>query len=79
MTMTAVELIETTARGFLNLGIITSQILFLVSFGIGMVCLCTVIAVKVRSLYNFERYRVTPIRDEGKMTLLNRFISYNRC
>ena len=69
MTMTAVDIAQTAALGFLNLGIITSQILFLVSFVIGLACFCTLIGVKIRNCYAEQRYRVTPVPDEGKLNV----------
>ena len=74
ITTTVAVLLKNTALGFLNLSAVTSQVLFLTTLTVGIFCMVSLAASKIRNCYLYQ-YRVTPVSDTGILSLT--FSSFN--
>ena len=70
MTGTIGEIVQKSALGFLNLTVVTSQILLVSTLAIGIFCLLSLIAIKIRNCYVVQQYRVTPAPDAGRLYII---------
>ena len=64
LTTTVAVVLKNAAYGFLNLSAVTSQVLLLTTLTIGIFCMVSLAASKIRNCYLYQ-YRVTPVRDTG--------------